>query len=222
MEARKFSEVMNFEEIKKGINLDDPLVYLVFAHVIFNPLMWNIVARTEYKTKFLSRGIFRGHAKAACIVNGIIIFVLGLTRDYIYNQMISAQPRFTPIENMLEPIYKRETIELIINILAGILLVIGNTLVFGAYYRLGLIGTYLGDYFGFLLPEKVTGFPFNVSSCPMYDGSSINFLAFAIYNRSIVGGAVALFVYICYHVACIFEDSFTEKIYAEAEGKKQN
>jgi len=225
MEGQKFSEAMSFDEIKKGVNLQDPLVYAVFAHVVFNPLMWNIVARTEYKTHFLTR-LFGGHNKAACIVNGIIIFVIGLTRDYIYNVMITNQPRFTPIENMLQGTYDRETIELVINIIAGILLVIGNTLVLGAYIRLGLIGTYLGDYFGILLPEKITGFPFNVSSCPMYDGSSINFLAFAIYNRSIVGFFVAVFVYICYHIACIFEDSFTEQIYAnaakEANSKKTN
>ena len=202
---RKFGEVVNFEEIKKGVNLEDPLVYLTLAHVVFNPLMWNIVARCEYKTKFLTR-LFRGHNMAACIVNGIIIFVIGLTRDNLYNMMLGNQPRFTPIENMLEPVYDRQLIELIINIVAGVILAIGCTLVLGAYIRLGLIGTYLGDYFGILLPEKITGFPFNVTTCPMYDGSSLNFLAFALYNRSIVGFGVAIFVYICYHVACIFEE----------------
>jgi len=214
-QGHKFSDVMSFDEIKKGVDFSDPLVYFVLAHVIFNPLMWNIVARTEYKTKFLTR-LFRGHNKAACIVNGIIIFLLGLSRDYLYNTMLEKQPRFTPLENM----FGETPAKYCIDALALVLLIIGNVLVFGAYIRLGLIGTYLGDYFGILLKEKITGFPFNVTSCPMYDGSSINFLAFAIYNRSIIGCFVALFVFICYRIACIFEDSFTAMIYGNAA--KQN
>jgi len=217
--TKSFTDVVNFEEIKKAVNLEDPLVYAVFAHVIFNPLMWNIVARLEYKTKFLTR-LFRGHNKAACIVNGIIIFTIGLTRDFLYEKMLSRQPRFTPLENMYPE--NSATISMGINVFAGILLLIGNILVLGAYYQLGLIGTYLGDYFGILLDHKVEGFPFTVSSCPMYDGSSINFLAFAVYNRSIVGFFVAVFVFTCYHIACIFEDAFTEQIYANAPKKKTN
>jgi len=217
----KFANAFSFEELKKSVNFQDPLVYAVFAHVLFNPLMWNIVARTEYKTRFLTR-LFRGHNKAACIVNGIIIFCIGLTRDYLYNMMISRQPRFTPIEDALSGDYDRATIEMIINIVAGLFLLAGNTLVLGAYIRLGLIGTYLGDYFGILLPERITGFPFNITDCPMYDGSSLNFLAFAIYNRSIVGFLVAIFVFTCYRVACIFEDSFTEQIYKKEAEKKKN
>jgi len=213
----KFTEYVNFEEIKKSVNFEDPLVYAVFAHVLFNPLMWNIVARLEYKTKFLTR-LFGGHNKAACIFNGIIIFCIGLTRDYIYNMMIEKQPRFTPLEKMFDWEYTALTIDIV----AGVILACGVTLVLGAYIRLGLIGTYLGDYFGILLPGKIEGFPFNVTTCPMYDGSSLNFLAFAIHNRSIVGFFVAVFVFICYRVACIFEDSFTEQIYATAAKKSES
>jgi len=212
----KFTEYVNWETLKNSVDFQDPLVFAVFGHVLFNPLMWNIVARLEYKTKFLTK-IFGGHNKAACIFNGIIIFVIGLTRDQLYDYVIQKQPRFTPIESM----YPGEYTSLIIDIIAGVLLLWGVTLVVGAYIRLGLIGTYLGDYFGILLPGKVEGFPFTVTSCPMYDGSSINFLAFAIYRRSVLGGLVALFVFICYRVACIFEDSFTEKIYAEADKNKK-
>ena len=31
-------------------------------------------------------------------------------------------------------------------------------------YALGVTGTYLGDYFGILMDEPVTSFPFNVSN----------------------------------------------------------
>jgi methylene-fatty-acyl-phospholipid synthase len=45
---------------------------------------------------------------------------------------------------------------------------------------LGITGTFLGDYFGILMKEKVTGFPFNITNDPMYNGSSLLFLADAI------------------------------------------
>jgi methylene-fatty-acyl-phospholipid synthase len=45
---------------------------------------------------------------------------------------------------------------------------------------LGITGTFLGDYFGILMKEKVTGFPFNLTSDPMYNGSSLIFLGDAI------------------------------------------
>lgn len=34
-------------------------------------------------------------------------------------------------------------------------------------WRLGVVGTYLGDYFGILMEERVTAFPFNVMDDPM-------------------------------------------------------
>jgi methylene-fatty-acyl-phospholipid synthase len=51
---------------------------------------------------------------------------------------------------------------------------------------LGIIGTFLGDYFGILMKEKVTGFPFNITNDPMYNGSSLLFLADAIAYISII------------------------------------
>ena len=41
-------------------------------------------------------------------------------------------------------------------------------------------GTFLGDYFGILMKEKVTGFPFNVLDNPMYVGSTLLFLAHSL------------------------------------------
>ncbi len=61
------------------------------------------------------------------------------------------------------------------------LFVVGAVFVGSSYLRLGITGTYLGDYFGILMEEKVTGFPFNVMSNPMYNGSAIIFLAQALW-----------------------------------------
>ena len=48
-------------------------------------------------------------------------------------------------------------------------------------YALGVTGTYLGDYFGILMDDMVTGFPFNVVPDPMYVGSTISFFAVALW-----------------------------------------
>jgi phosphatidylethanolamine N-methyltransferase len=42
------------------------------------------------------------------------------------------------------------------------------------------VGTYLGDYFGILMSKRVTGFPFNLFSDPMYVGSTFAFLGGAL------------------------------------------
>ena len=40
--------------------------------------------------------------------------------------------------------------------------------------------TFVGDYYGILLPAKVTAFPFNVLEHPMYIGAVLNYLGLAI------------------------------------------
>ncbi|XP_014680284.1 PREDICTED: phosphatidyl-N-methylethanolamine N-methyltransferase-like, partial [Priapulus caudatus] len=60
------------------------------------------------------------------------------------------------------------------------LMAVGMLLVASSFYRLGFMGTYMGDYFGILLDEKLTGFPFNVVDNPMYWGSTLNFLSIAV------------------------------------------
>lgn len=57
----------------------------------------------------------------------------------------------------------------------------GNVLVLTSMWALGITGTYLGDYFGILMEEMVTGFPFNVVPDPMYVGSTISFFAVALW-----------------------------------------
>ncbi len=66
-------------------------------------------------------------------------------------------------------------------ILAKMMTVFGAAMVGGAYWRLGVTGTYLGDYFGILMKARVTGFPFTVLDNPMYMGSTILFLAQALW-----------------------------------------
>ncbi|KAI3365453.1 hypothetical protein L3Q82_010531, partial [Scortum barcoo] len=63
---------------------------------------------------------------------------------------------------------------------AGVaLMVLGTVLVVSSFLALGFTGTFLGDYFGILMDEKVTVFPFNIIENPMYWGSTANYLGLA-------------------------------------------
>ena len=57
----------------------------------------------------------------------------------------------------------------------------GQTFVLTSTYALGVTGTFLGDYFGILMDHRVEGFPFNVLRDPMYVGSTMCFLAGALW-----------------------------------------
>jgi methylene-fatty-acyl-phospholipid synthase len=84
-------------------------------------------------------------------------------------------------------------------------------------WALGITGTYLGDYFGILMDEMVTGFPFNIMSAPMYYGSTMSFLGTALLFGKPAGILLTLEVLVVYLLALRFEDPFTAGIYAERE-----
>lgn len=63
-----------------------------------------------------------------------------------------------------------------------------------------------GDYFGILMKERVTGFPFNVCDNPMYVGSTCTFLATALWYKSPAGVLLTGVVYIVYKIALSFEE----------------
>ena len=90
--------------------------------------------------------------------------------------------------------------------LAYLLLALGNTLVLSSYYRLGITGTFLGDYFGILMDEPVTGFPFNVTGAPMYWGSTMSFLGSAILYGRPAGVLLSLLVFTVYYCALQYEE----------------
>lgn len=50
----------------------------------------------------------------------------------------------------------------------------------------------------------------------MYDGSTLNFLGYALYYRSPVGLLLTFWVYLIYRIGLHFEDYYTYKIYSEA------
>ena len=84
-------------------------------------------------------------------------------------------------------------------------------------YALGVTGTYLGDYFGILMDAPVTSFPFNVSDAPMYHGSTLSFLATALWRGKPAGVLLTGVVAGAYAVARRWEDPFTGMIYAKRD-----
>jgi methylene-fatty-acyl-phospholipid synthase len=108
-------------------------------------------------------------------------------------------------------------------LLAYALIIVGNVLVGSSMWALGITGTYLGDYFGILMPAKVMSFPFNITDAPMYYGSTMSFLGTSIHYAKPAGILLTVEVFIVYLIALSFEDPFTAQIYARREaGKKES
>jgi phosphatidylethanolamine/phosphatidyl-N-methylethanolamine N-methyltransferase len=85
------------------------------------------------------------------------------------------------------------------------LFLIGQLFVISSTWALGITGTFLGDYFGILMDDRVEGFPFNVLRDPMYVGSTICFAATALWYESPAGLMITLYVYIVYTIALRYE-----------------
>jgi len=108
--------------------------------------------------------------------------------------------------------------------LAALLVVVGQVFVLSSFYRLGITGTFLGDYCGILMDAPVTGFPFSVLNNPMYVGSSLCFVGYAVWSGSVAGLLLAVLVFLVYQGAIQFEEPFTRFIYeqkANKEGKRK-
>ena len=174
------------------------------------------MARQEYHNKILTK-LFGGNSQAACYGLAATIFSLGLFRDFLYERALRAQPSYPLLE---EPVAKW---------LGYALLASGNILVVSSTWALGITGTFLGDYFGILMDDIVTGFPFNVTDAPMYWGSTCSFLGTALLYGKPAGILVTAWVWLIYKIALMYENPFTAGIYAKrdreraagkAEGKK--
>ncbi|OWB58792.1 hypothetical protein B5S28_g4871 [[Candida] boidinii] len=176
--------------------------------IAFNPIFWNIAARLEYKTHILTKLAF-GKPKLGCYMLAATIFSLGIYRDEVFRQALLEQP--------ISPILNNDTVKYAGAAVFGI----GNLLVVSSMFMLGITGTYLGDYFGILMDERVTGFPFNVTNNPMYNGSTLCFLGTALWFAKPAGIFVAGFVYCLYQVALIFEEPFTGMIYAKRDEEEK-
>ncbi|CAO3670212.1 unnamed protein product [Umbelopsis ramanniana] len=143
-------------------------LYISLGFILFNPIFWNIVARAEYRKQVLTK-LAGGNPYLGCYGLAVTIFSLGIFRDYLYKLALEEQP--------VHPLLQTEVAKFV----AVMLFATGNILVLSSMWALGVTGTYLGDYFGILMKERVTSFPFNVCENPMYVGSTLTFLATALW-----------------------------------------
>ena len=190
----------------ESIDFNDKYLQYSIGFIMFNPIFWNIIARLEYNTHFLTK--IAGSPKKGCYILAFIIFSIGLGRDHVFNMALKSQD-ISPFLNT--DLFKK---------IGYLSIIIGQILVLSSMYQLGITGTYLGDYFGILMNDRVTSFPFNVSNNPMYQGSTLSFLGISLINAKPAGLLVTIVVQIMYGIALLFEEPFTAKIYANRD--KQN
>ncbi|KAI9819950.1 MAG: Phosphatidyl-N-methylethanolamine N-methyltransferase [Pycnora praestabilis] len=145
----------------------------------------------------------------ACYALAVTIFSLGIFRDILYGRALHQQPSHPLLETQAS------------NYVAYGLIAAGNVLVLSSMWALGITGTYLGDYFGILMDDVVTSFPFNVTDAPMYYGSTMSFLGTAVLLGKPAGFLLTLEVLTVYMVALSYEDPFTSQIYAKREEERE-
>jgi phosphatidylethanolamine/phosphatidyl-N-methylethanolamine N-methyltransferase len=161
-----------------------------------------------------------GNNRYGCYLLAVTIFGLGIFRDVLYVisgvALLTVRYERALSEQPVLPLLADSpfTIPIAVALFVG-----GNTLVLTSMYALGVTGTYLGDYFGILMDSMVTGFPFNVTSCPMYLGSTMSFLGTALWFGKPAGILLTAWVWILYSGALGWEDEFTGKIYRERDEK---
>lgn len=183
--------------------------WLTLASITFNPTFWNIAARREYHTRWITRLCGNNQYKG-CYLIAVTIFSLGIIRDMIFNYALAQQPTMSLLDSVL------------VRMVAVLLIGFGMTMVVSSMYMLGITGTYLGDYFGILMDERVTGFPFNVLDNPMYAGSACSFVGTSLWYAKPAGLVISAYVWLAYQVALGYEEPFTAMIYSNrnTDGKQ--
>lgn len=176
---------------------------LVCVVVMFNPLFWNVVSRLEYRTRILTKSL--GSPKRGVILLATCILSLNTVRTTLFHKTIDKHATCNSMQNE------------VFHALGYLLVSIGAVLVVASSYRLGFYCSFMGDYFGILLKERVTGFPFNVVEDPMYVGSALVYLGLALLHGSLIGIVLACCIGLSYVIAVFFEEPFTSRIYAEHE-----
>ena len=190
-----FSELMEWKTL------------LLCGIVMLNPLFWNVVSRIEYRTHLLTRLL--GSPKRGVVLLAMCILSLNTVRTTIFHTTIDTHATCTSMQN-----------EVFIA-LGYLLIAVGSVFVVSSAYRLGFYCSFMGDYFGILLKERVTGFPFNVVEDPMYVGSALVYLGLALLYGSLIGIVLTCCIGLSYVIAVLFEEPFTTRIYSENSSKTQ-
>eukprot|EP01098_Paradermamoeba_levis_P004507 TRINITY_DN1928_c0_g1_i1.p1 TRINITY_DN1928_c0_g1~~TRINITY_DN1928_c0_g1_i1.p1 ORF type:complete len:367 (-),score=104.02 TRINITY_DN1928_c0_g1_i1:110-1210(-) len=197
--------------LTKYVHFGEPSFIIAILFILGSPVGWNILGRLEYYTRcftLLFRSKFRG-----CYAQAAYIFTFSAFRNYFFHLALLDQPTVEVSPTILS-LFQAASI---------FCYVAGAILVASASWLLGIVGTYNGDYFHILMDERLTQFPFNVLRNPMYVGSTLLFLAQALWKVSPSGILLSLWVYTVYKTCCVlFEEPFTGYIYSQAALEAEN
>lgn len=179
---------------------------LVCGFVMANPIFWNAVSRVEYRTRLLSR--MAGGPKKGVVLLALFIMILNALRTNLFHSLVET-------DDELQVLSSPWTV-----LLGQALVVMGTILVASSTWRLGFFGTFMGDHFGLLLKERVTGFPFTVTENPMYWGSATIYFGYSLQHASLVGILLSLCITLSYAIAIRIEEPFTAMIYQNAASSR--
>ncbi|KAJ2362370.1 Phosphatidyl-N-methylethanolamine N-methyltransferase, partial [Coemansia sp. RSA 2607] len=110
------------------VDFSQTSLWVSLASITFNPLFWNIAARREYHTHWIT-SLFNGDRLKGCYAIAVTIFSLGILRDLLFNHALSHQP--------VLPLLLSAPVQL----LAKLLFVSGMVFVLSSTYMLGITGT---------------------------------------------------------------------------------
>ncbi|CAF2406060.1 unnamed protein product [Rotaria sp. Silwood2] len=188
---------------KTIIHFNDSYLHYTCCAIVLCPVLWNIFARLCHK--FIPKNTSTYKRYIICYLLMIWIFSFSSYRDYLVRKTIQNQPKLILLEDY----------SYLIEFIAIVIFIVGQIFVLSSFYKLGITGTFLGDYCGILMDAPVTTFPFNVVNNPMYTGSTLSFFALALYYSSPVGILLTIEVYIAYKIALLFEEPYTKWIYEQ-------
>jgi phosphatidylethanolamine N-methyltransferase len=196
--------VMTFEFIRdfiEYIDFNDKILLLSAMMIVICPVTWNLIARWEFHTKVFTKSA--GDNRLAADIFAHILIEMGIFRNYIFDKAISRQTVYPIDAEYSQTVY----------LIGYALFIFGAILVIMAYYRLGIHGIYYADYFGVLMKEKVTAFPYNLVDNPLYIGSTSVFLGLTVIHRSPAGFLLTILVWFMYKLASLMENPMTNLIY---------
>jgi len=191
-----------FKDFIGYIDFSDRIYLLSIFMIVICPVTWNLIARWEFHTRIFTE--IAGDNRLAADIFAHILIEMGIFRNYIFEKAISRQIRYSIDSAYSDYVY---------SIGCG-LVVFGGILVLMSYYRLGIHGIYYADYFGLLMKEKVTAFPYNLVNNPLYIGSTSIFLGMSVMHFSPAGILLTILVWFMYKLASLMENPMTDLIYS--------
>lgn len=179
-------------------------VIIAAIMVIICPVTWNLVARIEFYTRYFTKRCKGNNILAADIFAHVLI-EMGLFRNYMLKRAIDYTYEMQLNDN----------VSLVLDVVSYIMFSFGFLLVAGAYYQLGIHGIYYADYFGILMKERCTKFPYNKFDNPLYHGSQLMFASYVLSHKSPTGLLLLLLLCLMYKVAELLENPMTVRIYSQ-------